>query len=84
MIFARKLIQACLMTCGLLAPLELLAGEKFSFGAGLGSLYSGLGVNLGMRSGHDFKYVSIGCVGYSDRSGKVCGAGAGWVKTRAC
>lgn len=55
--------------------------DEFSFGAGIGSLYSGLGVNVAMRSDTDLKYLSAGCLSYSDRGGSTCGIGAGWVTT---
>ena len=71
----------------LLLPLTLavssqtLANDNFTFGIGAGSLYSGVGVNIGFQSKTDFKYVSAGCVSYSSLSGETCGVGAGWVKT---
>lgn len=68
----------------LLFPLAFSANssaENFSFGVGVGSLYSGLGVNVATRSDTDLKYLSAGCVSYSDRDGATCGVGAGWIKT---
>ncbi|GGF77518.1 hypothetical protein [Alteromonas lipolytica] len=67
----------------LLLPLSVsttsLANE-FSFGVGIGSLYSGLGVNVASRSATDLKYVSAGCMSYSSYGGATCGAGAGWIQ----
>jgi len=48
---------------------------------GAGSLYSGIGVNAGIQSYTDLKYISAGCVSYSSIYGETCGVGAGWVKT---
>ncbi|MEP0354613.1 hypothetical protein [Paraglaciecola sp.] len=68
----------------LLAPLVFSVNsvaDEFSFGLGAGSLYSGLGANIAMRSDTDLKYLSAGCISYSDRGGSSCGVGAGWVTT---
>ncbi len=59
------------------------AGAEVTFGAGFGALYSGLGINLALKSTTDFRYVGAGCigVGYSDNDGRnvACGVSAGWV-----
>lgn len=60
------------------------ADNGVSFGAGLGSLYSGLGVNVALRSDSQFGYVAAGCLGVmSSASGWIvpCGIGAGWLWT---
>lgn len=44
------------------------AGET-TIGLGLGPLYSGLGVNLGLADRSSLKYVAAGCVGGSASSG---------------
>lgn len=62
-------------------PLQAKAKESFTFGAGLGSFYSGLGVNVGVQSETELKYLSFGCVSYSSFAGETCGVGMGWVKT---
>ena len=62
-------------------PFQVIAEEKVTLGLGLGSLYSGLGGNIGLKSKTDFKYLSAGCISYSSLNGSVCGAGAGWVKS---
>ncbi|MGB0893390.1 MAG: hypothetical protein ACPGUD_03215 [Parashewanella sp.] len=62
-------------------PFQATAEEKVTFGLGLGSLYSGVGGNIGLKSKTDFKYLSAGCVSYSSLNGSVCGAGVGWVKS---
>jgi hypothetical protein len=60
---------------------QILANDNFTFGIGAGSLYSGLGVNVGFQSKTDLKYISAGCVSYSSVWGKTCGVGVGWIKT---
>ncbi|KGJ89446.1 hypothetical protein [Thalassotalea sp. ND16A] len=60
---------------------QATAKESFTFGAGLGTFYSGLGVNVGVQSETELKYLSFGCVSYSSLAGETCGAGMGWVKT---
>jgi len=58
-----------------------MANDKFTFGAGVGSFNSGIGINAGIQSETDLKYVSLGCVSYSSLNGETCGAGIGWVTT---
>jgi len=53
----------------------------FTFGIGTGTLYSGIGVNAGIQSKTDLKYIYVGCVSYSSLYGETCGAGLGWIKT---
>lgn len=64
------------------------AEEKFSFGAGIGAMYSGLGINIGLKTDRQLKYLSLGCLAYSHtRAGDVderdlaCGAGVGIIRT---
>lgn len=57
------------------------AENNFTFGLGVGSLYSGLGANVGIQTENDLKYLSVGCVSYSSIYGETCGIGAGWVFT---
>jgi hypothetical protein len=57
------------------------AEERFSFGAGVGTSYSGVGANFSQISKNDMKYLSAGCYSYSNLSGSACGAGIGWIKT---
>ncbi len=61
------------------APLS--AEERFSFGAGLGISYSGLGINMSHITESDMKYISAGCFSHSTYYGSTCGAGFGWIKT---
>jgi len=76
-----------IITKSLLLPLTLalssqaIANNTFTFGLGAGSLYSGVGVNIGVQSKTEFKYISAGCVSYSSIYGETCGVGAGWIKT---
>lgn len=76
-------IWGFLVTVPLLSP-QAQAEEKFSFGAGIGAMYSGLGVNAGLKTDKQFKYIAIGCLGYS-RSGNerdaACGGGVGIIRT---
>ena len=60
---------------------SVLANNKLTFGLGAGSFYSGIGINAGMQSATDIKYISVGCVSYSTIYGETCGAGIGWVST---
>ena len=57
--------------------------SKVSFGTGFGALYSGIGVNVGLRSKNNFGYIAAGCIGIgrSDNSGWLtpCGVGVGWI-----
>ena len=78
----RLSIAVALMT---LAVSLSQAGERNSFGLGVGSIYSGLGANYGFIRGDAFSFLSIGCIalGYSETNGLIapCGPGAGWIKT---
>ena len=76
--------KTLLLPLALLTSFQVLAEEEqsdFTFGVGLGSLYSGLGANFGVRTDTDFKYVSAGCMAYSTLYGEACGVGVGWVNT---
>ena len=78
-------IFAFIVISGLFAHQAMAAEDEVFFGVGIGALYSGIGVNVGLRSESDFKYVAAGCpgIGYSSNSGWVlpCGIGAGWIWT---
>ncbi len=65
----------------LLLSLTTTASEVSSYGVGLGNSYSGLGINYGLLTETDFKYVSTGVLGYSSFSGTIYGFGLGWMKT---
>ncbi|WP_100658748.1 hypothetical protein [Alteromonas flava] len=72
-----------LLACALF-PLALTANvnaKEYSFGMGVGSLYSGLGVNIASHSENSLTYISAGCVSYSSRAGSTCGVGGGWITT---
>jgi hypothetical protein len=59
-----------------------IAADKFTFGFGLGnSTYSGLGVNIGLASKTDLKYISYGVKSYGSYDGWTFGKGLGWIKT---
>jgi hypothetical protein len=86
-----KLFFAIILVC--LTVNHASAGQHISFGMGLGYFYNGLGVNLAIKSPHDFKYLGTGVVGFQATSSKdsssnehyeysVCyGATVGWVRT---
>ena len=65
----------------LLFSAPVFAEGKFTAGVGLGSLYGGIGVNVGLQSDTDFKYISGGCVSYSSRYSETCGFGLGYMTT---
>ncbi len=65
------------LTCAMKAE----ANEQHSFGVGLGSSYSGLGINIAQLSDDDMKYISAGCVSSSSKNGSTCGLGIGWIVT---
>ncbi len=58
---------------------------RVSFGAGLGVLYNGIGINLGLMNDVDFKYVALGCTTLATSSSygttSNCGVGAGWMRS---
>lgn len=84
----RKQWMWCAITVFLLMP-QAHAEEKFSFGAGIGAMYSGLGINVGLKTENQLKYVAAGCLGHSrGRSGNdvderdwACGVGVGMLRT---
>ena len=77
----KAITKSCLFPVALVISSSTLANDNFTFGIGAGSLYSGLGVNAGIQSKTDLKYISVGCVSYSSIYGETCGVGIGWVKT---
>ena len=74
-----KLAIFCLST--LLFNTSVSAENDFTAGIGIGSLYGGVGLNVGLQSTTDFKYVSAGCVSYSSMNGETCGFGIGYMTT---
>jgi hypothetical protein len=60
---------------------SVLAENNFTAGIGMGSLYAGIGLNFGIQSSTDFKYISSGCVSYSSMNGSTCGFGLGYMTT---
>ena len=77
----KAITKSFLFPVALVISSSTLANDNFTFGIGAGSLYSGLGVNAGIQSKTDLKYISVGCVSYSSIYGETCGVGIGWVKT---
>ncbi len=79
--FLKMCIKSSLLSLALITSSASMANDKLTFGAGIGSLYSGIGINAGIQSKTDLKYVSLGCISYSSSNGETCGAGIGWVTT---
>ena len=77
----KAITKSFLFPVALVISSSTLANDNFTVGIGAGSLYSGLGVNAGIQSKTDLKYISVGCVSYSSIYGETCGVGIGWVKT---
>ena len=77
----KTITKSFLFPVALVISSSTLANDNFTFGIGAGSFYSGLGVNAGIQSKTDLKYISVGCVSYSSIYGETCGVGIGWVKT---
>ncbi|MBA6392329.1 hypothetical protein H4J38_16300 [Colwellia sp. BRX10-3] len=77
----KVITKLLLLPFTLVVSSQTLANDNFTFGIGAGSLYSGVGVNIGFQSKTDLKYISAGCVSYSSLYGETCGVGAGWVRT---
>ena len=86
-----KFFFAIILVC--LAARHASAGQDLSFGMGLGYFYNGLGVNLALKSPHDFKYLGTGVIGFQATSSNDSssnehseysvwyGVTAGWVRT---
>ncbi len=72
--------KSFLLSLTLITSPQILANDDFTFGLGVGSLYSGVGINAGIQSKVDLKYISAGCVSYTSQEA-TCGMGIGWVKT---
>ncbi|WP_159818778.1 hypothetical protein [Colwellia sp. 20A7] len=77
----KKFTKLFLLPLTLVISSQTFANDSFTFGLGAGTLYSGLGINVGMQSKTDLKYISAGCVSYSSIYGETCGVGAGWITT---
>ena len=77
----KTITKLLLSTFTMVVSPQPLAIDNFTFGLGAGSFYSGIGVNAGVKSKTDLKYISVGCVSYSSIHGETCGVGIGWVKT---
>jgi len=75
------ILKIAVMASISLSTLSAQAEDSYSVGLGMGTLYSGVGVNVAMLSKHDMKYISGGCLSYSSFGGVTCGAGIGWIKT---
>jgi hypothetical protein len=77
----KTITKSFLFPLALVLSSESFASDTFTFGLGAGSFYSGIGLNAGIQSKTDLKYISVGCISYSSIHGETCGVGAGWVET---
>jgi len=80
----RKIVTALVGVFALTAHVSA-AEDAMTFGGGIGALYAGIGINIGLRTDHDLKYFAAGCpaIGRSDESGWIlpCGVGLGWMRS---
>jgi hypothetical protein len=77
----KTITKLLLLPLTLVISSQTLANDNFTFGLGVGTFYSGLGINAGIQSKTDLKYISAGCVSYSSIYDETFGVGVGWVKT---
>ena len=77
----KTLIKLCFIISIAFSTYSSADEDVFSVGVGVGTLYSGLGMNLSLVSETDMKYLSGGCSSYGTTSGITCGLGIGWIKT---
>lgn len=78
-----RIVCTLIATLVLLIPKIALADSQLSVGAGIGAMYSGLGVNVSLYRADDIKFMSVGCIAYgrdSNGSHSACGPGVGWLK----
>jgi hypothetical protein len=59
---------------------QSLADNNYTLGLGVGTMYGGLGMNAGVQSDVDIKYVSAGILQISGSS-TTYGLGLGWITT---
>ncbi len=59
---------------------QSLADNNYTLGLGVGTIYGGLGMNVGVQSDVDIKYVSAGILQISG-SNTTYGLGLGWITT---
>lgn len=82
MFWKMKIVCLCIVML-LVSTQTYASNNELSFGTGVGALYSGLGINIGIRGESDFRFISAGCVdlGYNSVAGwySACGVGAGWI-----
>lgn len=83
----KKIIPIILLNIALMMPAMTYADSTAtSFGIGGGMMYSGLGVNYGVKNSDTFKYLSFGTtlLGYGSQNGLYSdfGVGAGYVTTQ--
>lgn len=77
-----KIVSLCIVVL-LVSTQTYAADSELSFGTGVGLMYSGIGINIGIRGESDFRFISAGCVNFGYITGigwySACGGGAGWI-----
>jgi len=53
--------------------------EQSTIGLGVGTLYSDIVTNYGLKTKESLKFVSTSSTNYSSTLGYTCGVGAGWI-----
>ncbi len=81
-----RMLLLSTVTASWVFPISASAADgHVSFGAGLGALYNGVGINLALMNDADLKYVSLGCTSLATSSSygttTNCGIGAGWMRS---
>lgn len=59
---------------------QVFADNNYTVGLGVGTIYGGLGMNAGIQSDVDIKYVSAGIM-QLDSNSSTYGVGLGWITT---
>lgn len=59
---------------------QTLADNNYTVGLGVGTIYGGLGMNAGVQSDVDIKYISAGIM-QLDSDNTTYGFGLGWITT---
>lgn len=78
--FINGLLLGC--CCAGISQATIADPGGVSFGLGMGALYNGLGVNLGVQGADDFTYLSLGCIGFSHTESEHIASGPNGSTTR--
>jgi hypothetical protein len=78
------ILTCIVISCSLHTP--ALLAEGYSFGIGIGHLYSGVGINYTQHLDRSQAYASLGCLAAATHSSSndletVCGIGLGYIRT---